>query len=121
MIEEKRYWEDLSDEEKKKERQRVRNELERLLTLDYPIKAIFGGDQLVTVLGPISRFPPYDTHPAAPKEEWKGANQLLLQDEDGSRMIGIASSLTDPKTGKRFVTPAPSMKNPSKLSKVFSA
>ncbi|MBK6942466.1 MAG: hypothetical protein IPH13_20005, partial [Planctomycetes bacterium] len=92
----------------------VRAALDRLETMDYPFAAHFGepesGD-LVQVLGPVDRFPPYDDHPAGKS----AGGQMLVQRNDGKRAIMFATSLfvdgqpLVPRWPKELLDPRPDL------------
>lgn len=94
----KRYWEDLDEQERVEFKARAQGAMDALERAIYPFTAWFGRDP-VTVLGPCDRFEPYRSD----AEEWMrrgyrrqvAAGGQMLCERNGERFIAFATMLYD--------------------------
>lgn len=94
------YWDEVSPRVLDYWKRRSAAEIEALHSMPYPQEGTFDGEP-VSILGPVTRFPPYDTHPAM----GSGKTTQMMVTGDRGRFITMAESLK--VGGKPLLTTPP--------------
>lgn len=94
------YWDEVSPRIVDYWKRRNAAEIEALHSMPYPQEGTFDGEP-VSILGPITRFPPYNTHPA----RGSGKTTQMMVTGGRGRFVAMAKSLV--VDGKPLLTRPP--------------
>lgn len=94
------YWDEVSPRILAYWKRRNMAEIEAIHSMPYPQEGTFEGER-VSILGPVTRFPPYNTHPAMGTSK---TSQMMVTGDRG-RFITMAGNLK--VGGKPLLTTPP--------------